>query len=151
MGSRKRMGNSKTGQTVLRFGLLGVALVLLLAVSEYALFLQANARSWTLAGAAALLVGAGLWLGRLLFARRSAPPVPDPAEVEDRIATFEITPREYEVLSLVARGLSNREIADRLYIAESTVKTHVSNLLAKLNATRRTQAVSIARREGLLP
>ncbi|MCC6188423.1 MAG: response regulator transcription factor [Anaerolineales bacterium] len=61
-----------------------------------------------------------------------------------------LSEREREVLVLLAQGLSNREIADRLVITEGTVKNHVSNVLAKLRAENRTQAADIARRRGLL-
>jgi DNA-binding NarL/FixJ family response regulator len=61
-----------------------------------------------------------------------------------------LTPRELEVLGLLGRGRSNAEIADALIIAPRTVKVHVQNILAKLGAANRTEAVSIAVRRGLL-
>lgn len=60
-----------------------------------------------------------------------------------------LTEREVDVVSLVARGLSNREIADTLVISERTVRTHVTNILGKLHLTNRTQAALYALREGL--
>ncbi len=60
-----------------------------------------------------------------------------------------LTEREVEVLSLVARGLSNQEIADKLVVSERTVRTHVSNILGKLHLANRTQAALYAVREGL--
>jgi DNA-binding NarL/FixJ family response regulator len=60
-----------------------------------------------------------------------------------------LSEREGEVLALLAAGASNKEIADRLVITEGTVKNHVSNILAKLQAENRTQAAEIARRHGL--
>jgi LuxR family maltose regulon positive regulatory protein len=62
-----------------------------------------------------------------------------------------LSPREREVLGLIAEGLSNQEIARRLVISRTTVKTHIANLLSKLQASNRTQAVSKARATGLLP
>ena len=66
------------------------------------------------------------------------PPTPDP-----------LTPRELEVLRLVAQGLENHEIADKLVIAEATVRTHVSNITGKLHVASRTQAALYALREGI--
>ena len=62
-----------------------------------------------------------------------------------------ITPRELEILSLIAQGLSNREIADRLFVSENTVKTHCSRAFDKLGARRRTQAVQLGKQLGILP
>jgi DNA-binding CsgD family transcriptional regulator/tetratricopeptide (TPR) repeat protein len=75
---------------------------------------------------------------------------PARGEVTTHLSTS-LTPREAEVLALVAEGRSNREIAQQLFISIKTVSVHVSNLLAKLNASGRTEAVAIARRRGLLP
>ena len=81
------------------------------------------------------------------FARaRARTPAPQP--VGDRLGT--LTPRETEVLRLVAEGLSNREIADRASASEETVKTHVSRILAKLSLRDRTQAVIAAYEYGLI-
>ncbi len=79
-------------------------------------------------------------------------PTSRPFEVDRaRLDAFGITPRELEILALIAEGLSNREIAARLFVSENTVKTHSSRLFEKLDARRRTQAVQIAKAAGLLP
>lgn len=62
----------------------------------------------------------------------------------------ELTERERDVLQLLAAGDSNREIGEKLYLAEGTVKNHVSNILGKLHAANRTQAVALAREQGLI-
>jgi DNA-binding NarL/FixJ family response regulator len=61
-----------------------------------------------------------------------------------------LTEREQEVLNLIAQGLSNREIAERIFISEKTVKTHVSNILAKLHLEDRTQAAIYALKHGIV-
>ena len=61
-----------------------------------------------------------------------------------------LSDREHEVLVMLAQGIPNKEIADKLNIAEGTVKNHVTNILDKLQVQNRTQAADIARRRGLL-
>jgi len=70
---------------------------------------------------------------------------------DPRPAPDELTPRELEVLRLIAQGMSNRAIAQALAISEKTVKTHVSNILSKLHLADRTQAAIYAHRQGLMP
>jgi DNA-binding NarL/FixJ family response regulator len=84
---------------------------------------------------------------RRVLARMAAGAVPSD-EAERRLA--ELTEREIEVLTLVAAGLSNAEIAERLILGEATVKTHVSHLLAKLHLRDRVQAVVFAYESGLV-
>ena len=69
---------------------------------------------------------------------------PSPATTEP------LSEREREVLVLLAQGTSNKDMAEKLFITEGTVKNHVSNILAKLQAENRTQAADIARRQGLV-
>ncbi len=77
-----------------------------------------------------------------------------PPEVTDRLTEYfpqaALTPREMEVLGLVAEGLANKEIADRLGTASGTIKMHVQNILAKLNASDRTHAVTIGLQRGII-
>jgi DNA-binding NarL/FixJ family response regulator len=80
----------------------------------------------------------------LAAASAAARPAPAPAQLPD-----ELTPREAEVLALIARGLSNREIATDLVVSEATVKTHINHLFAKIGARDRAQAVHYAYTHGL--
>ncbi len=68
-----------------------------------------------------------------------------------RVEQLGITPRELEILEAMAAGLSNREIAARLFVSENTVKTHATRLFDKLSAKRRTQAVQLAKEARLIP
>ncbi len=69
---------------------------------------------------------------------------------QEKLRELSITPRELEILDLIASGMSNREIAEKLFVSESTVKTHSSRLFDKLSAKRRTQAVQIGKELGLI-
>jgi len=77
-----------------------------------------------------------------------------PAEVSERLAEYmtqpALTPREVEVLSLIARGLGNKEVADELGTSDGTIRIHVQHILSKLGASDRTHAVSIALQRGIL-
>jgi DNA-binding NarL/FixJ family response regulator len=72
------------------------------------------------------------------------------AEIAEHVADNSLTPREIEVLRLVAAGNANREIGARLSLTEVTVKSHVKNILAKLGANDRTHAVTIALKRGII-
>jgi DNA-binding CsgD family transcriptional regulator len=147
-------------KTVLLFGLLGGVLIAALRLIEYR-FLVLEHSLEIYGGLVALLFAAlGLWLGLKLTRQRplvvvkevevpsvGAPFVRDTARQE----TLGITPRELEILELIAAGLSNREIAERLFVSENTVKTHSGRLYEKLSARRRTQAVQRGKAEGLIP
>jgi len=81
-------------------------------------------------------------IARKVLSEISAPPAHPPT-------TEPLTPRELEVLQLVAQGFENREIAERLVISEATARTHVSNIIGKLHLASRTQAALYALKEGL--
>jgi len=147
-------------KTTLLFGLLGGALIALLKLIEYR-FLVVEHSLEIYGGLVALVFSAlGVWLGLKLTRRpdesAAIPAASVPARatgfVADRVRleALGITPREHEILQLIAAGLSNREIAERLFVSENTVKTHSSRLFEKLQAKRRTQAVQLAKEAGLI-
>ncbi len=72
------------------------------------------------------------------------------ASIIDQSVEFDLTPREIEVVYLLAEGASNLEISSKLYISLSTVKTHISSLMRKLDCSNRTAAAKIARDKGFL-
>lgn len=148
------------------FVLYGLALGLLLAalqVARYRWLLLEQAQEWYVGLIALLFTVVGIWAGHRWRSGRSNPaqtPVAlaptkvetlSGAHLEQALQGLGLTGREYEVLQLIAGGLSNQEIAGRLFVSLNTVKTHTSNLFAKLEVQRRTQAVQKAQALGLLP
>ena len=152
---------------VLIYGIVGGILVAVLQWTQYRFLVIEHSGEIYGALIAAIFAGLGIWLGlRLKSARErvviqevvvqevpvpvtqaGAPFSPNDKKRED----LDITRRELEVLELVAQGLSNREIATKLFVSENTVKTHCSRAFDKLGAKRRTQAVQMGKELGLLP
>ena len=102
---------------------------------------------------AVLFVVLGIWVGGKLTRRKTVAPTISSPEFQPKAAVLEklgITPRELEVLIQIAQGLSNQEIAAKLFVSLNTVKTHTSNEFSKLGVQRRTQAIQRARDLGLL-
>jgi NarL family two-component system response regulator LiaR len=142
---------------VLIFGVVGGVLVTVLQWTRYRFLVVEHSVEIYAALIAAIFAGVGIWLGvrltrsepKVVIQQVAAPSafVADPK----RRGELGITPRELEILGLVAEGLSNREIAEQLFVSENTVKTHCSRAFDKLGARRRTQAVQLGKEFGLLP
>lgn len=128
------------------FSALVVAVWLLIRIGRIGYYQGSLTLEWLLGGLALLFLLLGIGLQRL-----SLRPKPVKGPDRQKVAQLGLTPREYEVLLALCDGLSNREIASRLFITESTVKTHVSNLLLKLDVKRRTQLIGRAKALHLLP
>ncbi len=137
---------------VLRFGALILGLLLAFKLSQYALFFPQRGSEWMIGLGGLVVLASGFLAARWLISTKPEYPLVEesPAAVEQKREALGISPREYAVLKALAQGHSNQEIANRLFIAESTVKTHVSRLLAKLEVKSRTQAVVKARQLGLV-
>jgi len=144
---------------ILLYGLIAGLLIAALRFIEYR-FLVVQHSGAIYGGLVALIFAAlGIWLGLKLTRPKETVVVkevrvPGGAPFVQNTARADalgLTPRELEILRLIAEGLSNGEIASRLFVSENTVKTHSSRVFGKLNARRRTQAVQIAREEGLIP
>lgn len=144
---------------ILIYGLCGGVMIVLLKVIEYR-FLVVTHSIEIYGGLIALLFAVlGIWLGLKLTRKTETIIVKEvrlPASAtfslnETRLRELKITRRELEILELIARGLSNREIAEQLFVTENTVKTHSSRLFDKLSAKRRTQAVQLGKEFGLIP
>jgi NarL family two-component system response regulator LiaR len=158
---------------VLIFGLVGALLIVTLQYTEYRFVVIEHSVELYSGLVAILFATFGIWLGlRITRARETvretvvvrelmvpaepaaaAPTQPQVPFAPDaaRQQSLGITAREMEILGLVARGLSNREIAAELFVSENTVKTHCARAFDKLGAARRTQAVQRGKELGLLP
>ena len=144
---------------ILIYGLVGGLLIVLLKLIEYR-FLVIEHSIEIYGGLIALLFTVlGIWLGLKLTRTKEKVVIKEVPIAAARHFTLNearrqelgITPRELEILELIARGLSNREIAEQLFVSENTVKTHSSRLFDKLSARRRTQAVQLGKEFGLIP
>ncbi|OEK01856.1 hypothetical protein BFP97_10165 [Roseivirga sp. 4D4] len=128
-------------KTVLRFGLIIIALLILFQLSNASLFVPSIPADVVIGITAVILIGLGIYLGGNLKKDKIVA-VSAPLDVDtQKIIDLGISERELEVLQLISEGLSNQEIGERLFISESTIKTHVSSLFVKLDVKRRTQAV----------
>jgi len=129
-------------KTILIFASLIVALLLLFQLSKYSLILGSSSVEIVIAIIALVFFIIGIYINKKSLHKIE---IPSNEINQNKISELEITKREYEVLQEIASGLSNKEIASKLFLSESTIKTHVSNLLVKLNAKRRTQAIQKAK------
>jgi ATP/maltotriose-dependent transcriptional regulator MalT len=144
---------------VLIYGLLGGILITVLKWTEYRFLVIEHSLEIYGGLIAATFAILGIWLGlkltkaqQTIIVKEVAAPTADPFILnEQKREDLSITRRELEVLELIARGLSNREIAEKLFVSENTVKTHSSRVFDKLGARRRTQAVQLGKEFGLLP
>jgi NarL family two-component system response regulator LiaR len=144
---------------VLLYGLLGGVLIAGLRLIEYRWLVLEHSVEIYGALVAALFASLGIWLGLRLTRHTESVVVREvvvPAPVnfvrdQNKLESLGITPRELEILELIAAGLSNKEIAARVYVSENTVKTHSSRVFDKLGARRRTQAVQLGKELRLIP
>jgi DNA-binding CsgD family transcriptional regulator len=144
---------------VLLYGLLGGVLIAGLKLIEYRWLIVEYSVEIYGGLVAAVFASVGIWLGLRLTRRQDTVVVrevlvPAPVNFErdqGKVESLGITPRELEILELIAQGLSNKEIADRVFVSENTVKTHLSRVFDKLGARRRTQAVQLGKELRLIP
>lgn len=144
---------------VLLYGLLGGVLIAGLKLVEYRYLVVEYSVEIYGGIIAAVFAGVGIWLGLTLTRKTETVVVREvlvPAPVDfirdqDKVQALAITPRELEVLELIAAGLSNKEIAQRVFVSENTVKTHLSRVFDKLGARRRTQAVQLGKELRIIP
>jgi len=155
----RRVSKKQTLVHVLIYGLCGGVLIVVLQLIEFRFLIVEHSIEIYGGLIAILFAGVGIWLGLKLTRKKEVVVVKEvqvPAALpfalnETRLKDLGITKRELEILELIAHGMSNREIADKLFVSENTVKTHSSRLFDKLSAKRRTQAVQIGKELGLIP
>lgn len=143
------------------YGVLLAAILLLLKWLEFR-FLMVNHAFEIYIGAIALIfTGLGIWLAIKLAKPKTqtvvvekeiyiTKPTENSIPQEKTLSKIGISKREWEVLALMSEGLSNQEIAERLFVSLNTIKTHSSNLFEKLEVKRRTQAIEKGKRLGIL-
>jgi NarL family two-component system response regulator LiaR len=142
-------------KTIILYALSLAVLVFLLKVLEYKLFIRDLPVTYYVGIIALIFTVVGIWSGSKLIRPKTiyvqSPVTPTaPIDPGEKLKLLGISRREFEVLELMAKGFSNQEIADKLFISLNTVKTHSSNLFIKLDVKRRTQAIEKAKTEGLL-
>lgn len=136
-------------KTILVFGGLIIALLILFRLSKYSVISGDLQIEYTIAIVAVVFFIIGIFLNKKSLQKRTIYEGKHEIDIS-KIDALGISKREYEILEAVSSGLSNKEIADKLFVSESTVKTHVSNLFVKLNAKRRTQAIQRAKELKIL-
>ena len=136
---------------ILLYGLLGGVLIAGLKLIEYRWLVVEHSVEIYGGLVAAVFASLGVWLGLKLTRRTETVVIRDFVRDQQTLESLRITPRELETLELIAAGLSNQEIAERLHVSENTVKTHSSRVFEKLGARRRTQAVQLGKEFRLIP
>ena len=124
--------------TIIKFGLLAVALAVLLKLSELAYFLRPNQSELLITITAILLIAFGFILYPAIRKKGKSS-----KSFTDLQQKYSLSKREVDILNGLVDGMSNKEIGEKYFISESTVKTHVSNILIKLNVKRRTEAIKL--------
>jgi len=138
------------------YGVAGGLLIAALKFAEYRFLVVEHSIEIYGGLIAAVFSAVGIWLGLTLTRRdvviKEVPARREPFVADEtRVRQVGLTPRELEILQLMARGMSTREMAATLFVSENTVKTHAVRVLDKLGANRRIKAVEAARGLGIIP
>ncbi len=145
-------------RTVVIFGGCMAVLLGLLKWAEYMFFARDLALEAYIGIVGLFCTILGGWIGWKLTHKPGPATIANDLKLEEArsyeypiLNNFNLSPREHEVLILISEGLSYQQIADRLSVSLSTVKTHASNIFSKMDVQRRTQAVMVAQKNGLIP
>ena len=135
------------------YGIAMAALIGLLKLVEYKYLVRDIPLEFYIGIIAVLFTALGIWAGLRLTRPKIVEVLVDGpfARDDEAVNRLGISKREFEVLELMAAGLSNQEIAEKLFVSNSTIKTHVSNVLGKLEASRRTEAIANAKQLRIIP
>lgn len=137
-------------KTVFRFGLIIAALLILFELSKASAFVPEISSDLMLAISGAAFIGLGVYVG-LTFRKEKIIEVQAPIAIDElKIKELGLSEREMEVLRSMAEGASNQGIAEKLFVSESTIKSHVSSIFVKLDVKRRTHAVTRAKELRLI-
>ncbi len=135
-------------KTIFIFAALVIALLTLFELSTYSVLMGSSSVEIIITIVAIIFFIIGVIINKkILYQQKN----PTQAIHHKKVQELGLSKREYEVLCEIASGLSNKEIAEKLFVSESTIKTHVSNILVKLDAKRRTHAVQIAKKLQIIP
>lgn len=138
-------------KTVFLYGILLALLLVVLKVTEYNFYVKRLSIEFYVGLVAIFFTALGIWVGLKLTRKKIIVVQRQFAFNQVEQQERGISNRELEVLELMAQGLANQEIADKLFVSLNTVKTHSSNLFSKLDVNRRTQAVQKAKKLSLIP
>lgn len=138
-------------KTIFLYGLALALLIFALRFIEYRFLVRDLTLEFYVGLVAILFAALGIWIGLRLTRKEVVVVNPEFKFNEKEQSQRNISKRELEVLELMAQGLANQEIADKLFVSINTVKTHSSNLFSKLEVGRRTQAIKKAKGLGLIP
>ncbi len=134
-------------KTILIFGGLSALLIVLFQINKLSVIGQQASRDVFIIASAIIFILVGVLITRLFLKPKQ---ITDSEIDLKNLKKTGLSKREYEILKLVAKGQSNLEIADSLFISEHTVKSHISKILLKLNAKRRTHAIQIGKDLNIL-
>ena len=140
-------------KTVIIYGLSLAALIFLLKVLQYRFIVRDLSLEFYMGLLALLFTAIGIWAG-LKLTRKKIVTVPAATNFTldtSRLEKLGISKREHEVLEFMAHGLTNQEIADKMFVSINTIKTHSTNLFSKLDVKRRTQAIQKGKELLLIP
>ena len=139
-------------QIIVGFGLLILSLLVLFRIASYTRFQMNDGMEVYIAVFSILFLVIGIFISRKMFRKEIIKEKevfieipPNSAADPEQVARLGLSKREYEILVLISDGLSNQQIAGKLFVSENTIKKHISNLFLKMDVERRTEAVKKAK------